>query len=206
MPHLEIVPARPEHGGDQMADLIWTVDAHLMRFLFKTPNHWQRLHPVEWVHREGTFCYNCSHVALLDGRLAGVIIAHDPLQLDERMRRTMANWQASEKSVLIDHLTGAISFLDRLFPHLPDDCYFVFDLAVDRRLHGQGIGKRLLETAVEEGRALGRKRLVLDVNDDNPAVEFYRLFGMEIEIETRVPELARNHDIGVHYRMEKQLH
>lgn len=205
MQQIEIVPGRPEHGGNQLADLIWTVDAHLMQFLLKTRDNWRRLHLVEWPHREGTFCYGHSRVAMLDGRLAGVIVVHDPLRLDDRLRLTMERWKASETSPLIDHLTHAMTYLDLLFPHLPDDSFFVFDLAVDSRFHGKGIGKRLLETAEADARALGRKSLVLDVNDGNPAVDFYRHCGMEIAIETKIPVLARDHGIGVHYRMVKEL-
>jgi ribosomal protein S18 acetylase RimI-like enzyme len=206
MQQVEIIPARPEHGGNQLADLIWTDDVHLMQFLFKTKDNWRRLHLVEWPNPEGFLCYGCARAAMLDGRLAGVIVSHDPLLFEDRMRLTMQRWQASETSALMDHVTHAMAYLDRLFPHLPDDSFFVLDLAVDSRFHGKGIGKRLLKTAEADARALGRKSFVLDVNDGNPAVDFYRHCGMEIAIETKIPVLARDHGIGVHYRMVKELH
>ncbi|MCJ8159880.1 GNAT family N-acetyltransferase [Sphingomonas sp. LaA6.9] len=47
--------------------------------------------------------------------------------------------------------------------------------------HGGGLARRLMETAIEEARAMGRKRLLLGVYAENPrAIAFYTKMGFEM--------------------------
>jgi diamine N-acetyltransferase len=47
------------------------------------------------------------------------------------------------------------------------------------RFQGSGIGAALMDWSVEKARSLGKKRLLLGVNDQNKAVEFYLRQGFE---------------------------
>jgi GNAT superfamily N-acetyltransferase len=47
------------------------------------------------------------------------------------------------------------------------------------RFQGSGIGAALMEWSVEKARSLGKRRLLLGVNAENKAIEFYRRQGFE---------------------------
>jgi diamine N-acetyltransferase len=47
------------------------------------------------------------------------------------------------------------------------------------RFQGSGIGAALMEWSLEKARSLGKRRLLLGVNAENKAVEFYLRHGFE---------------------------
>ncbi len=202
---IEIVSARPQDDANQVADLIWTVYVPLMEYIFGAGERWRRLLAVDWPHLDGIMCHAGADLAIEDGRILGVIVSHDTALFDDRFASTLKRWREAESPDMAAHLDQALSRTQLLFPHSPDDSYYVFDLAVDARARNAGIGRRLMQVAEARARALGRSSLHLDMNADNPAVGFYRRFGMEVEIETRLPALERDHGLGLHQHWVKAL-
>jgi ribosomal protein S18 acetylase RimI-like enzyme len=121
--------------------------------------------------------------------------------MDAHFEKSMERWKQTETPSLAAHLDSAFTMMARLFPHPPPDSYYVLDLAVDPARQKGGIGRQLMNAAIEHGLSLGRTSLQLDVEGENAALHFYKRIGMEIEVETRVPYLANNHGIGLHYHM-----
>lgn len=64
-----------------------------------------------------------------------------------------------------------------------------------------GVGRRLVDVAEAKARDAGCKRICLDVAAENDAVQFYERIGMQVAVETRVPELENNYSVGTHYHM-----
>ncbi len=49
------------------------------------------------------------------------------------------------------------------------------------RFHGSGVGRRLMQTALEEARAMGRRRVLLGMHPDNArALAFYEKAGFQV--------------------------
>ena len=47
------------------------------------------------------------------------------------------------------------------------------------RFHGGGLGRRMMETALDAARAAGKRRVVLVAYDENPVLGFYSRFGFQ---------------------------
>lgn len=59
---------------------------------------------------------------------------------------------------------------------------WVWEFCVDERFRGQGIGRRLMDTVVQNGRAAGFRAVGLETQNTNvPAIRFYRAVGFEID-------------------------
>jgi GNAT superfamily N-acetyltransferase len=60
----------------------------------------------------------------------------------------------------------------------------IHDLAVRPGYRGQGIGRRLLEAVIEEGRTLGCCKITLETQERNPAQKLYRSVGFARDVHT----------------------
>ena len=83
------------------------------------------------------------------------------------------------------HLAGALRFQlkDELFwPDIdPHDSAFVHRLAVSRAYAGRGVSRLLLQWAAEHARALDKKYLRLDCDEDRPRLRaLYERFGFRL--------------------------
>ena len=92
-----------------------------------------------------------------------------------------------------------------LNPIIPNKAYYVTTLSVIKMYRGQGIGKELLENAIERARSAGYREIHLDVQSGNSAVEFYERVGFTSIVETIVPELLHEHQVPMMKRMVKSL-
>lgn len=202
---IEIRPARPEDFSNELADLHWSVDEPVFEYLCRSREDWHRMFAADWPHQDGITCHAWTHLAVEEGRVLGFMIGHDATFLKDRHERSLDRWRSTESAEMADHLDCAFSMLERLFPHPSDNSYYVLHLAVDARARKAGTGRRLMEVAETRARMLGRSSLHLDMRADNPAAEFYRRLGMEVEIETRLPALERSHGIGLHCHWVKVL-
>jgi len=68
-----------------------------------------------------------------------------------------------------------------LEPNFPEsDNLRVHKIYILTDLHGNGLGKKLIEFTQELGTSIGMKKLSLTVNRFNKATEFYKHLGFEI--------------------------
>jgi GNAT superfamily N-acetyltransferase len=118
---------------------------------------------------------------------------HDALNIWLRQHAVHATGQGTRTYLLIEEATGAIVGYFALAPHLLErdaaprgvgrgapqriPAILLAKLALDRRLHGQGLGGELLVHAltatVAAARSAGGRLIVVDAIDDG-AVSFYR--------------------------------
>lgn len=83
-----------------------------------------------------------------------------------------------------------------LEPNFPDaGTLRIHKIYVDTNVHGKGLGKALLEKAIEIGNELEAATINLNVNRFNAAVDFYKSQGFKIVKEENI-------DIGREYLME----
>lgn len=198
---LSIRPAMANHSPEPVADLIWTVDPPLMKFLFGSEERWRRVFAYDWPETEGIVCHKQTTLAMQGEDILGVLVSHTLDEFDEHFVHTRARQGQNESPEFRKHLEHAFGLMSQLFPHGLDGSYFVFDLAVSQKARHMGVGRKLIDVAKEKARHAGCTRICLDVAADNDAVRFYEKLGMQIAVETRVPELEDRHGIGTHLHM-----
>lgn len=201
------LPATPQAGTERVADLIWTVDPALCEFLFRGDRPtWRELLRTDWSQDVGLLSHCHSRVALVDDQVAGVIVGHDRQSLHDQWTITLDRWFESTNPTMRAHLPTSFYYLDLLLPKIPENVFYVLELAVAAEAQRNGIGTKLMFDAFERARSAGYQSLMLDVNAKSPAMNFYQRLGMELLVETRVPYLATNHGVGQYLRLEKKLH
>ena len=198
---LSILPAKASHQPDPVANLIWTVDPPLMKFLFGTEERWRRVFSYDWSETEGIVCHEQTTLAMQGEDIVGVLVSHTIDEFDEHFVHTRARQGRNESPAFRKHLDHAFDLMAQLFPHGLEGSYFIFDLAVSSKARRMGIGRRLIDVAKAKARDTACKQICLDVAADNDAVQFYEKIGMRVAVETRVPELDQNHGVGTHYHM-----
>ncbi|MEO1092037.1 MAG: GNAT family N-acetyltransferase [Pseudomonadota bacterium] len=198
---ITIVPARPEHRFDVVADLVWSVDGPIMRYLFQNERQWQRIVAADWPESKGLVCHGQTVLAVEADAVVGVMVglAADALDVNAELARDRQTRIVGPSFAA--HHQEAQGWLDRVLPHPRENAFYVLALAVTGSARKQGIGRRLMEAAQTKAAALGCSSLCLDVAGDNDALRFYQRLGLVIDVETRVPYLTDNHGIGTHFHM-----
>jgi len=202
---LELIDGNLHHSTRRLADLIWTVDERLMTFLFGSPDDWHRLFSIDWRAHDGICNHNRSVVAEDGNEIKGVIIGYSADIVEQLFETTLTRWLKDETPAKGKHLEEAFNKMDRLFPHPMEGSFYILDLAVDVNARKLGIGRKLMDWAVSQAKQHGLSALELDVDADNPAVDFYRRLGMYVEVETLVPELSQYHGVERHYHMKLRI-
>jgi len=165
---------------------------------------------ASWDMPETLFAAATSTLALAGGELAGVEIGFEGSRF-YAYKANLANLVGPllERGVAtIDDLSALVARPDKasyLNAHVPDGVYYLHALSVFPRFRGQRAGARLLEDALHRARLAGFSELQLDVLADNPAVQFYRAFGLRVIVETVSPELTRDHGFPAELRMAISL-
>jgi ribosomal protein S18 acetylase RimI-like enzyme len=193
----EIVPAHPDDAAEA-AHLIAETDADLFRFITHGDlNLWVEVAECEWRAERGIYSYTMSHVIRRTGLVAGLLVAY-PSQRHDLIDWSLASARerlGQDRCSRIDLERSPASFL---FPRLPEDAYYVQNLATHPSARREGLGRRLMERAFELGLAEGCRTCHLDVDSSTPAVRFYQHLGMRVEVRTEVPGIPSVH---AHHRM-----
>lgn len=135
--------------------------------------------------------------------LAGLVALEANFPTDRLSRASMRRFLSSPSAkVWVAMQAGAV--VGNLILLLRRDADFgrVYSVVVDPAARGQGLGDRLVATAEKSARALGRRRLRLEVRQDNtPARALYAKRGYE-----EVAALAAYYEDGADgLRLEKRL-
>jgi ribosomal protein S18 acetylase RimI-like enzyme len=192
-----IEPGRPD-DAPAAARLIADTDLALFTFCGGGDlGVWVELSEWEWRQEHGIYWWAMSHVARLDGRLVGLQVSYSARQ------HAMIDWSFSgARAHLAPERWGRLAAAQRLipflFPHIPDDAYYVQNIATQTSVQGRGLGRRLMELAFDRGRAEGCRSCHLDVDGSIPAVRFYEHLGMRVLVRTEVPDIPGVH---THFRM-----
>lgn len=179
-------------------------------YQFGTDGLLEKLVAASWGRPDTLFCAACTTAMIEDGKLMGIELgfagpnfytfkSNLAALAPELIQRGEASYE--ELSGLMMR-AGKASYLNA---HVPDDVYYLHALSAFPQHRGKGVGKALLQAALERARAGGFRELQLDVLADNPAVGFYQAMGLSILAEIRSPELSREHGFPTEYRMAVAL-
>jgi len=136
---------------------------------------------ASWIRRsDSEFSGLCSTLAILDDIAMAILVAL-PGKLIARRRR--ADMLALIKAANPTQRAGLKENLQRLVgltAPVGERDYYIRALTVDSAYRGHGVGKKLLERALIDGRASDCERVRLDVQTDNQAaLHLYRRFGFQ---------------------------
>lgn len=156
-----------------------------------------------WHAHQGPFSHKNAWV-WRDADQPVVLAIHYPAARDTAL--------TAENNALLDALPLNSSLLRQnearlawLFPHLPENVWYLRTLTVDPEYRSQGVGQKILHEIEQTARAQGSNELHTDVDSGNPgAVRFYQKNGFELMTETRVPMLEK-YNLPTSLRMVKTL-
>jgi ribosomal protein S18 acetylase RimI-like enzyme len=195
-----IEPGRPEDAA-QAARLIAETDRELFRSYVGDLASWVEISEHEWRHERGIYCYRMADVVRAGSALRGLLISYSgeaPLKIDWSLGSS-APLLAPALEAQVQRMRRRVQFL---FPDIPEDVWYVQNIAVVAEGRRGGLGTALMKLAEERAAAAGRVEVHLDVDSSQPAVGFYRELGYKVLVETRVPDLPSVH---THYRMVKTI-
>jgi GNAT superfamily N-acetyltransferase len=163
-----------------------------------------RLLDTLW-RRPGTILsHDIARVVREGHRTIGVLIA----MAGKARGRMLAETNAAAATLVPPERAAAIYAawiaVDWLTPSIPDDAYYVQNLAVVSAARRRHLGAFLLEAACEAARVAGLAAVHLDVAADNSALAFYERCGFVRTVYTHVPSLDA-HGIARHWRMVRPL-
>jgi ribosomal protein S18 acetylase RimI-like enzyme len=203
-------PARPEDAeqaaylmylsGPDPSKAIWGGPAsnaiRVWRELFPIPNH--------------MYSYSYALVAERNNRAVGLLLGLDPKSW-EMAQRAMGSeirfrWFRIIRPWHFPRLIGAIINMARTFEPLSDEDYGIQALAVLPEARRQGVAARLMESAADQARSKGLKRIVLDVLVENgDARRFYEHVGFRELKRITDPRFCRWFGVQGSIRMAKDI-
>lgn len=199
---VDIAPARPI-CADLAAALIRDTDRHIFDNLHGFDLDLSRRHlGAQWMAEGGIFSHTRGRAAMDGDQLLGLQIGYDLAGLMNALEphgKICAEVMTPAQRQHHDSWWGTYGMFNIL--DIPEETYYLQNLAVDPDLRGRGIGAILLEDALETARSAGYARLHLDVYDGNPSVRLYQRMGLEVIVETVVKPLEAD-GFPKHLRME----
>jgi ribosomal protein S18 acetylase RimI-like enzyme len=179
MPHMDLA-VRPATPGDPVVELLYESARPYYDVYAGGEARARALLAAVYPRRGHAASFEVCRVALLDGRVVGVLAGFPVAEGDRRARRFVAltaprvrpwRWPA-----LLRHLSAA----GTVSPHPPAGTYYVDALAVDPAWRRRGIARALLEDAEREAAAAGLSGVSLDTGLANAAARaLYERAGFE---------------------------
>jgi ribosomal protein S18 acetylase RimI-like enzyme len=197
----EIVRAHPDDAPGA-ACLIAATDADLFRWYTRGDlDLWAAIAECEWRADHGIYSHTMSHVIRRQGEVVGLFVAYSSRR-QATIDWSLAGSRARLGSARLRGIDLVQSPAAYLFSPLPGDAFYVQNVATHPSVQGGGLGRRLMEQALELGRAEGCRTCHLDVDSSTQAVRFYEHLGFLPLVRTEVLTIQGVH---AHYRMVIEL-
>lgn len=209
---MQLVQASESHVlpyASQVAELFWSTGPVSYGYQLGGRDMMDALVAASWPLPGTLFGYDGATLALEDGELVGIEVGFVDPGFEMRVAALSALWPGLLETGAVD-LEGMDGIIRRvaqcawLNPTIPADVYYLHAVAVSDQHRGKGCGGLLMRNALARARRAGASGLHLDVLSDNPAVDFYRAFGLECVVESTAP-LPLAAGVPTEYRMELQF-
>jgi len=140
---------------------------HIIAKAFADPGHDLSYQNVTFAERENVI------VGMVSGYTA---------EQHRRSSRQPLKQAAGRRSLRMRIVLVLFAPLMRIIDSIADGDFYLQAIAVDKELHGDGVGSLLMDSFEERARASGSTRLSLDVSAKNEAARrFYQRRGMTVE-------------------------
>lgn len=137
-----------------------------------------------YTHPDHALSFEYVTFAEQDGRIVGMASGYsseEHARFGDELMETAGGWSRSRFAVCARLARRVVQFIDTVH----DGDFYVRGVAVDSARRGEGIGTRLIRSVEETARAVGSKRLALDVAAKNRgARRLYGRLGMAVEAES----------------------
>jgi ribosomal protein S18 acetylase RimI-like enzyme len=194
----DILPGSPD-DADEVAGLLTATDEHLFGYLTSGRlDVWNELAACEWRAADGVYGYPRGQVVRLGGRVVAVLVAYTGAEHLAAIDWSFAAARARLRAEVWAGIAARRTEIGFLFPVIPDEVFYIQNIAVADSARGTGLGRRVMEHAFALGRRAGCQACHLDVDSSTPAVRFYERLGMRTLVRTEVLSLPR---IAPHLRM-----
>jgi ribosomal protein S18 acetylase RimI-like enzyme len=177
--------------ADEYLALVATAEASYSRFVFTTDQqaaHYRRLLFAKGIAEHSP---PAARLLLVDGKLVGALALATKTLLSKR--RLATAWTLSRDP----ELQRDQAMLQRMrlsastFVAVEEGDLYISRIAVETSMSGKGLGTRLLEEAIVEGREISARRCILDVDTENlRAHAFYARHGFIAVGESSVTDVA----------------
>lgn len=119
---------------------------------------------------DSIYSWRNAVVAVVDGKLAGCLIAYEGSRYQElRDRSWLKLWDDMDQE-----------YLKTIEAETTDGEFYLDSMAILPEYRGHGIGKMLMEYAIKKGKSFGCRYATLLVDYDKPRLEnYYRSIGFE---------------------------
>lgn len=201
----DVIPAPADLRPELLEEHLWNTDPKLNGFMFRSRDVLLDVLRCEWPETRGLLCHAQALVVMDGSSVSGLLIGHTAREYGPNFEAAKTLQMGRLKPDDKEHMDRALDWMDRLFPQPGQGAYYVLELSTAPSARGTGLASDLLDAAERRARDRGCTQLSLDVAADNAAVDFYRHKGFDVEIETRVPYLEKQHGIGLHFHMVRHL-
>lgn len=201
---VNIVAAKPINGAIA-ASLIWATDPHIFGGMHGDDYALGMRHlEAQWLAAGGLFSHSFATMAVSEGELAGMELGFDKQTQEQALDAMMGVALSVLNEQEIGTMVGFFEYGSFLIPIIPDDAYYLQNLAVVEAGRGKGIGEKLLHHCFDKARQRGHTRVHLDVFEGNPAIRLYERCGFRTIVRTVVTPFS---EAGMpdHLRMECKL-
>ena len=188
--------------ADTAAELLYSTSPLILDYVFEEvaagPQENLKHH---WLKDRGILSHSLAFEARVDGRLVGLAVAFTPSEKAAHLPNTMENLAERLSPAEVQSFADRYSLVNYLFPPIPDDSYYMQNIAVLPEARGHGVGEALFRAVIDKASSMGLNSLCLDAAHNIPAVRHYLRWGMRVLVESRIPELDEAHGIVMRYRM-----
>ena len=204
---IQATEAHSENWADEVADLVWASGPTTYDYQFGGREYYDEIVKASWRIPGTLFSYDCTTIAVEGDELIAIEIGFRGPEFAQRKKTLPPLWApliesgrvTREKLAEIGRAAYLCSYLNVA---IPSAVYYVHALAVQESRRGQGIGKQLMQGALDGAKSAGLRGLHLDVLSGTPAVGFYYSLGMECLTETVAPIPLQN---GIPMEMRMSL-
>ena len=176
MKSLNLRKARPEDES-KAKELIYMTGPDLFLYMFGK----KAKDVLSYLFQKGDnlFSYEHCNIADVDNEISGMILAYEYEVIENESKNTGRLIIKYYRPGFIFRVINLIK-LGRIISDLNKEDYYISNLAVFDKYRGYGVGKRLIDFAIEEAKRLGKSQLSLDVETDNKnAISFYHHLGFK---------------------------
>ncbi len=197
-------PARPDQA-DVAAELIWASGYEIFGYNYGNKDAFVRTIEQSWPMPESLFSHKHTFASYADDKLIGIELSFTSKSLEDRIPGHINAQLAALTEDEFQHVQNSWPEIAPIVPEVPEDAYYLSNLAALPHAQGRGVGFRLLTDSFTRAKQDGFNWVLLDVCSRKPAVRFYQQVGMIPLVETRLPQLEDPFDVPMHIRMGMKL-
>lgn len=196
----------PAEDSSKLAPLVWQSNPDLFRFFYgRHKSLLKKLLGVEWPSELGLFSHRNFTIASQNDRPIGVLNCFAGKMMGDIYQTHLQLIPGLLTAEATPRLVRGMVAMGWLFPFVPRDALYIFNVAVSQRARSSGIGAKLMGLAEEKAKREGLKSMHLDIPSASPAIKFYERLGYQALVETRLCQLREDESVPSHLRMVKTL-